>query len=917
MSMFVRVARTRTGRLALIAVVAFLSVAGVGVTAGLVTSAVTAGADRMLAQADPAARAVAVQYSRPADLPDPDADVRAVIERTFAHTDADVSLQSSRRVAARVGERDLGQLIVLIADDAVRDAATLVDGTWPEGAAEGALNERAASALDLTVGSTLTVGTEDVTVTGLWRARDDAATLWRGDPAVASGRSSDGAGPLLVSEAGADGLGVPFDATWIITPRSLEPQRIAALTQGLSTLPKAVAELDPQGQRSARVSGSLAATIDRVVGASASVAGAVAVPGIVTLLLGGIVLWLLVSGLAASRADQLNLMRARGASTRRTAGQAALESGLVALVGSAPAVGASALAGALAVGAAAAAPVVAFAAVAAALTAVRASDLRPGRRDAGTGSLLALWFPMVLVAVAAGLATAQLFARGGFVTAGAVDPASVAAPALLLVFGGLIVAAVAGPVAAVAARVAARGAGIIPALPLRRIARDATGLTAGVLCVALAAGAVVLSGSLAQGGMNAQEAAQHRTLAADMRVQYADESGAASTADRLAVVTGVAGTDDAVPAVVTDAAFGEVTAALVATDAAWIGLGDDVRAAVPLPEPAETMTLTMSAFDAAATTFDQEVDGQVRTFVVPAADVVIKAVTLTDAGDLLTREIARSPADGAALTIDVASRPGERVLGIAAGVDAGAGWGDPAVTGTISLTGTGGDDLGGALSLQTRSATQRFMVAGLPDRVPVAVTGAVAQSLGLHLGDEVDMSSARLAQRLPVRIVRIVPGISGIPGERGVGADLDTLTQVLAVAGGSSPRASEIWVRTDDADAVTAQMRPVLTERVTYLTPATTSSAPISSVSLRAVGAAAFATVLLAVIGFVGVLSETRRSRRTSLVPLRAVGMTPRRQRAADRVEAGVTALYAVTGGAIAGAVVAWAVVPLFAGVVS
>lgn len=915
--MLVRTALTRVRRLLVIALVAFCAVAGIGVTAGVTSSALGRGAALVFERADPLAQSVLVRYARPDSLASVDDEYGQAIAATFAGTGAVVTPLSSASVELRGDDADPVRAEVLL-DAALRSEATLTAGRWASDAEEATLNAAAAEALGMTAGSTIQLAGVPFTVTGLWQPRNPAAAIWQGDPAVASGASADGVGPVLVTAAGVSAVPAAFDATWLIVPTDVTPTRVPALLRAIETLPSAIDDLDPQGQRSSRIGGDLEQTLHRITSASASVTGTVVIPLVVVFALGTIVLWLLIGGLAESRREHLVLLRARGSSAARIGAHAGIESGAVVAIAALVASAIATVFGGVVVALAAAAVLTVVGAVGAAWHAIRLARTTSARRDGGWASAATLGFPVVFVGILAALATGQLLARRSFTAAdGTVDVAAVAAPALLLIVGGLIAAGLAGPAAWLAQYVAARGRGIVAVLPLRRIARSASTLTAAVLSLALAAGTIVLGAIVLGATERARADQQHRVLAADMRLVFVDETGRVSAEDRRRAVAGVASVESVASALVTDITMGEVPARLVVADAAWLGgAGEnpELRAATDLPRPQAESQVTFTASDAFAQTITETIDGVTYEYEIPPGAVAVSLITQRDDGDVVTREIARAVADGVAHTVPVVVAADERVMGVSVAATGGGGM-SADITATVTLTGAGGDDLTATLSLRDRDLTQRMLVPDLPTSLPVVLTRALADELGLGVGDDLVAAAAALNPRLPVTVVGITDTIAGAGSERAVAADLATLAQVQVSASGSTPRPDQAWVRTADPETAALMIRSTLTERAAFVTPETTSTAAITSVTALAMIIAAIATVVLAVFGFVGVIAESRRGRASSIIALRAVGMTGHVQHRADRVEALSIAVFALVAGTVVGLAVAAVVAPIFTGV--
>ena len=152
-----------------------------------------------------------------------------------------------------------------------------------------------------------------------------------------------------------------------------------------------------------------------------------------------------------------------------------------------------------------------------------------GRAESGRAALIASLGPLVLVAVAAGLALAQFVALGSPIVVrsdGTVrtDPLALAAPMAVLVAAALAAPVVIGPLSLIAERIARAGRGILPVLPLRQLARRARSVAAGVLVVALATGSAVLVVAFHLSAQDAADRAEQAATGADLRLRYAVRS---------------------------------------------------------------------------------------------------------------------------------------------------------------------------------------------------------------------------------------------------------------------------------------------------------------------------------------------------------------------------------------------------------
>ncbi len=165
--------------------------ASLAVLGGALTPLLDAGARRVVEQSGPTSSAVRLEARLLDDPGRQDATVRDVVAESLRGIP--VELERSVAGVGTVGE----QAVLLLADPGAVDAATLVDGAWPSGARETAIQDAAATSLRLSPGDEITVADRTLTVSGIWRASDPAAPRWFGDPTVASGAEGEVVGPFL------------------------------------------------------------------------------------------------------------------------------------------------------------------------------------------------------------------------------------------------------------------------------------------------------------------------------------------------------------------------------------------------------------------------------------------------------------------------------------------------------------------------------------------------------------------------------------------------------------------------------------------------------------------------------------------------------------------------------------------------
>ena len=568
MTFAVRRARQQTARLLLVLLAAGLVVLGVGGIDALSVRLVDDGVRLIAEHAEPGTRAANVTALSTEDPDAQDRAVRAAIAKAFAGAPVAVSRMAVSEIS--VGNPDAVQAM---AGADVRQRGALTAGAWPARGGEAAVLRSAAERRGWRIGDRVALGadaagaTVEVTVVGIWTAKDPADPAWAGDPAPASGDSDSAAGPVLITDADMARLWTTPTVTWTIAPTLLTADRLSEYRAGRERLSRLPAQVDADNRSNTAIGGALGELLDRQTRAVTVARGMMAVPTAVIMVLGAIAVAVILTSLAGARREELSLLRARGAAAADiaagAAGEAAAAAGtgavlalLVLLPAGAP--GASAIV--------VAALTVTIAAGTAALTAIRASAPTGARSDAGRSIVLALLVPALIVAVLAAFALLQLFTQSGVISDdGAADPIASAAGAASLLALGLLVPALAVLVAAVAERAARRERGIMPVLPLRQIARRAGIAAVAILCLALAAGSVTMALGAAPLAAAVDRSAVRSALGSDVRVSVGEQHAVpltATQAESLPAVTRAA------EALSRDAEVGAETAAFVAVDPA-------------------------------------------------------------------------------------------------------------------------------------------------------------------------------------------------------------------------------------------------------------------------------------------------------------------------------------------------------------
>ncbi|MBM7467392.1 FtsX-like permease family protein [Microbacterium esteraromaticum] len=604
MTSAIRRAGEHIGRLALLAFVVAVVVAGVGGIAITADRLLTRGTAEILRDAEPAARSVRVVATEADEAAAQDEKVRDAIDPAFEDAPITIARQVSLEVSITAPDSGASKLRVM-ADDRIPELAEITSGEWPQHPGEIALPDAAAQLLGVGAGDRLTVGTPGgepvppardrpvLEVVGTWRAHDPAGVAWHGDPSVVSGQSDGVIGPAV---AAADTLAAQADSptvSWEITPARVDLASLSGLQRGVARLDALPEKVDPGRAQNTQVAGTLAQTLDRQSAAVAATRGLLIAPQLIIALLGALVLGIVLSSLSTARADELGLLRARGASARRLALSAAGETAVFALTGAAIAIVALAMLIGLSseVVLLAGGAVVAAALMAALLTvrsARRADAVRPDaqRSDAGLRSLTALLLPAGVAIALGALAGWQLFTTRTVVRPdGTTEPLAAAAPTLLLIAACVLAPLAAGPLAALSERLLRGSRGITPILPLRQLARRMNTVAVAILCLSLAAAAAALAAMAPFASDAAEQRTTRAMLGEDVRLISADELAISATeAEKW---NGVSSASDVL---YTPLTVGSDTATLVAGPEAAVGL------TAPLPASSgETLPAQITA----------------------------------------------------------------------------------------------------------------------------------------------------------------------------------------------------------------------------------------------------------------------------------------------------------------------------------
>lgn len=525
------------GLLALVWLLVAVLTGALGVTVGWTQAAATAGARDGLADAEPSGRAVqlATRLADAAEADAQDARVQEVLAELLDGVPHQVSYDVRTEPQYTTGGdgQDLGRWSVALLPAPSRDTAlagagasgvTLVDGAWPTGADEAAVQADAADAAGLVVGDTVRLGVdpEDPTATGApvtiaatWRVTDPDDAVWLGDPAMLTGLDGAYPGPVVVSQEVIAGLDTDPFARWTVVPdgAALTPAELPALAVLTSEVDRILGDDTDVAPRGLTVAGTLdttAADLDAALRAADAVA---LVPLCLLALVGLVALVQMARLLAATREGEVALLVSRGAAPGTVTAAAVVEAALLAVTAAA-AGGAAAwaalrivaradggaavpvatpLAVALAVAVTATAALVLVAALQAQAAVRRQVADRSGRvrQVAALGTV-------VLTVAAATVSATQLLRYGSplLSTPGGqrTDPTAAAAPALVLAALAVVAMAVLGPATRLWAGLAGRSRGIVGPLAARQVARRIVVYVVPVVLLVLAGGSATLAG---------------------------------------------------------------------------------------------------------------------------------------------------------------------------------------------------------------------------------------------------------------------------------------------------------------------------------------------------------------------------------------------------------------------------------------
>ncbi|WP_328468517.1 ABC transporter permease [Actinoplanes sp. NBC_00393] len=902
-------------------------------------------------------------------------DTRALLTDALAPFRAGTAARASS-VMRSLGEDSVGYLSAV---EGLQQRAELVSGRWPGAASEVAVLEPTARMLGLRPGSRVRLGEErardpapalDVTVAAV--VRPLPGTGWDRDPLAGTGydlayrdgsamQPSRAFGPFLLDLGELLGSGSAI-ARLEITARpdlSAPDQRdLAAVAESVRGADRRLARVLGDRVQIERIASALPAELSSARDQQQVVNGSVLAIAVLGIVLTGVALALAGRLTADVRAAETALLTAIGTGRGRLALNAILEAGVLALLGAALAIPASAalhsalsqlppLAGA---GLATTPAITGGQVLAVTLGALALAVLlvglavrpAPAAGDRGRRELLARsGADLLLVALAAG-GWWQLRAQPAGSSA-QVDTVRVLAPALLLTAGSALALRLVPPALAAADRLARRTNGLALSLAVAEAARRPQATAAALLItLACAAGSFGVAFDATWDRSQRDQAALSvgtdltLTLAAPpVAGQGALVSAATGGTVRPATDRGVSvgqwlGPAGDVPRLVAvDAGrAGELVRGRLASGRTWAGVGTALAPpsrADGLPVPAgyaftfsgtadQALTVTprlvledATGLRTTCTGTPLPLDGRAHRLpgCAPVEGLRLVAVSLPVTGEAISPD--RTDSSRLAFTLTVPDAGGQSWN--ATSIEPYAGrLADPAVElagGSLRVTST--VRLGGA-----PDAARELAVTAFPDPgpVPVAVSERLAGDIGASPGDQLDVAVGTTP--LTVEVAELVPAVPGAPGAAAVLADLDTLSRALMLRGDLEFPVDAWWAGQPSAGAA---------ERAAglHLGPVTTRDGEIARLSSGPVPAGLPAVLrllvpaaaLLLLAGLVLHVTSDLRVRALEVARLRGLGMTRREVRRTLLGQHALILLPMFVAGAAVGAIGTRLVAPL------
>lgn len=911
-----------------------VAVTALGTSAGFIQHGVAVGATVTLSDAAAQSGAVRVTTHLADDAAAQNSAASALFkelfpEGTFAIDRSEVSLAVSVLAGGTAGPESTA-LFARLPD--LTDRVTVTAGEWPvagsaAAAAPVAVQADAASALGLGVGDVLTVGTAvtpvPFQVAALWRAIDPTSPTWFADSAATAGRAG-GASGLFVIDQDLTVLPTQNFAVWTLaatTAAAAEPNRAAVLA-GLHDLGGRVNAAPGLAVTSSRSEGDLAGTLQRI-GAAEHGAAAIGITAIFIIAMLGIVALLQVSTvLVGSRREQTALLRARGLAHGQHALLVVGEGILVMFPGSLIGLMATGallglVTGADPLGAALAAGPLALGVSLVGITVVAATALSEPT-GAGRGprrSLARFAIGVGTIGVAAVLAVWQLHAQGSPVRSGVdggADLVTATSAALVLIATSAIGTFGFVTLAPLLAGRAIRRGSVVSLLADSQLGSRAARYLVPILALAITIASAAFATGMASTWANAQVQAHLVGTGASVDVALRSDSTAPAAtepvnATRYAALDGVR---SASAVLVSRVSLGSDSIPIVgmrpdAAEALLGGAGEEFAAALrttspsgpdlELPATATGVEATVSFAEArptatfAVSIWASDADGSLAKIPLaePAGATGTRSVysgTLpvgTAPWRLHAVEAERSGPPDAAVPTLVADDFASTVGGVTSALETGT---------EVSL------DIAAALP-RSRSV----IGAAGQGPLPVVVTEALADRVGVSVGDPLSFGLGTSRSVLDTQVSAIIKSVPGSASRLSIATDLTALNNATLQQGRSPVLAGNIWLDTDGPDSVSSSATTVATSTAVLSSRQTMSSAPILQPAMDAFWVAAAAAGLLALIAFSAFITHDWRLRRSDIPVLRALGLSSIQLTCTRVRELLLVLAFALVVGAIAG----------------
>jgi hypothetical protein len=838
---------------------------------------------------------------------------------------------------------------VLLSDDGVPARAKLATGSWPDAAeaTEAAADEDAlpttlhagaADSLGLTIGDVVELqdgdGPRRLLVVGTWMPVDPNAAEWFGEPIIATGAVDDGGGPFLVGDDALVDLPAATVVRWtaLADAATMTPDEAALLRAAIPNVEPALRDESAIGTDGLSTLGGLATTLDRLLAGLGAVRAVAPLSMLLIAFTGFAAVDRLAALLTVSRRGETVLLRARGASAGRLARDTALE--VLAVAIPAAVVGAVAAEGLLAVvrpGEARAwgtAALVASVVLAGALLLVAGRAwldatrpvVRASADDVGRMPRAVAAGGVILVVVAAAISLWQFRLYGSPLVASAsgtpeVDPIAVLAPMLVLLALSLAALGLTRPIGTLLERFASRRPGLVPALPMRQVARRAGLYASASLVTMLAVSGLSLAAAFAGSWQSFDRTASAVATGGDVRVAFAGREVVRGE-DPLALADPFEGVELVTasgPVFRGEVRIGSDPATLVAVPAARlaeIAPGSGLGAQVDELAPSDETAAPALPEDAAAVEVAVRVDAPAHT---PGA-VAVSAWVVGADGDAsrLPAGSFKVASGGGTAMAELPAASGLRLLGFEAALTGSQGAADVIVEfGEVAVDG----DAGPAASDTLDATGEVTLSATRPSgRVPTAATAApVPVLLGAELASRIDaVPGDALAFRLLVGGADVDAVVAGIvpvipaAGDDGLLADLGALSRATFVADAGVPATTERWLATPDPEGVANALERDRTSPLTVSTRTDASSAPLIAPAVAALWAGAAGALLFALIAVVALVAALGRARFGEVVVLRVLGVPARLQARARFAELAAALATATAVGILVGAFAAF-----------